>query len=47
MFLFSDEALFHLSRYVNSKNNGQLSAQNPTLIYDMELHNVTLVCCVL
>jgi hypothetical protein len=38
--LFSDEAWFHLQRYLNRQNNGYWSSQNPHLTHEVLLYQV-------
>jgi hypothetical protein len=40
LILFSDEARFHLSGYINSKNNRYWSAENPILIHEVALYDI-------
>jgi hypothetical protein len=40
LVLFSNEAWFHLSGYVNSQNNRQWSKKNPIIINGIPLHGV-------
>jgi hypothetical protein len=44
---FSDEAWFHLQRYINTENNRYWSSQNPHLTHEVLLHLVKVgVLCI-
>jgi hypothetical protein len=47
LVLFSDEAQFNVSGYVNSLNNMDWSAENPMLIHKVPLHDIKFGCGVL
>ena len=40
LILFSNEALLHLSEYMNSQTNGCWSAKNPMSIYEVPLYDI-------
>jgi hypothetical protein len=46
--VFSDEAWFHLSEYVNSQNSRFWSSENPRLLHEVLLHSQKIGCwCVI
>jgi hypothetical protein len=47
LILFSDEALFHLQGYTNTKSNRYSSTRNPYLTHQVLLHPVIFGVCVL
>jgi hypothetical protein len=42
--IFSDEAWFHLSGYVNSQNSRFWSSENPNLFHEVPLHSQKTGC---
>jgi hypothetical protein len=42
--VFTDEALFHLSGYVNSQNSRFWSSKNPHLFHEVPLHSQKIGC---
>jgi hypothetical protein len=40
IILFSDEAWFHFSGYLNSQNKRYWSADNPVLLHQVPLHSI-------
>ena len=42
LYFISDEAWFHLSRYVNSQNTHYWSSENPHVIHETPLHDLKI-----